>query len=58
LTLRVLAESPAADRPGYVVGTSCRYAPVELPGDESICGELVNATAGPVVHGRIVATVP
>ena len=31
--LRVLVESPVADRPGRMVGTSCRYAPVELLGD-------------------------
>jgi threonylcarbamoyladenosine tRNA methylthiotransferase MtaB len=30
--LRVLVESPAADPPGQMVGTSCRYAPVVFPG--------------------------
>jgi threonylcarbamoyladenosine tRNA methylthiotransferase MtaB len=30
--LDVLVEGPDADRPGRVVGTACRYAPVSLPG--------------------------
>ncbi len=29
--LEVLVESPLADRPGWMIGTSCRYAPVQLP---------------------------
>ncbi len=32
MRLRVLIESPIPDRPGRMVGTACRYAPVELPG--------------------------
>ena len=30
--LRVLIESPVENRPGNMLGTACRYAPVELPG--------------------------
>jgi threonylcarbamoyladenosine tRNA methylthiotransferase MtaB len=52
--LAVLVESAAA-RPGRVVGTSCRYAPVELPGMPSLVGHLVPATAGPAIDGTIQA---
>ena len=51
--LRVLVESrvdAAADR---YLGTSCRYAPVELRASAPLCGELVDVTAGRVEDGRI-----
>ena len=51
--LRVLVESPVADRPGRMVGTACRYAPVELPGDVSLRRQFVEVTAGETVAGRI-----
>jgi hypothetical protein len=54
--LQVLAESPIADRPGMLAGTSARYAPVEFAGSEACLGQLVHATAGAVVDGRIRAT--
>jgi threonylcarbamoyladenosine tRNA methylthiotransferase MtaB len=50
--LEVLVES-AAERPGYVVGTSCRYAPCELPGTAERVGQFVRATAGAVLNGHI-----
>jgi threonylcarbamoyladenosine tRNA methylthiotransferase MtaB len=50
--LEVLVESPAT-HPGRVVGTSCRYAPVELAGMAADVGRLVRATAGPLVDGVI-----
>jgi threonylcarbamoyladenosine tRNA methylthiotransferase MtaB len=53
-TLEVLVESPAA-RPGMVLGTSCRYAGVELPGGSGDVGGLVLATARRVKSGRIEA---
>ncbi len=53
--LRVLAES-RGDRPGCVVGTSCRYAPVEFPGTEADCGSLVEVTALEVSDGLIRAS--
>jgi threonylcarbamoyladenosine tRNA methylthiotransferase MtaB len=53
--LRVLVEGSIADRSGRVVGTSCRYAPVELPGDNYLRRRFVNITAGEVADGRIVA---
>ena len=37
------------------LGTSCRYAPVELAADESRVGELVDVTAGDARDGHIVA---
>jgi threonylcarbamoyladenosine tRNA methylthiotransferase MtaB len=53
-SLEVLVESPA-ERQGRVVGTSCRYAPVELPGSSDDVGRFVVATAKRVVDGRVEA---
>jgi hypothetical protein len=44
-----------SDHPGRMVGTSARYAPVELAGSERDIGRLVEATAVRVVNGRVVA---
>jgi threonylcarbamoyladenosine tRNA methylthiotransferase MtaB len=52
--LEVLVESPA-EHPGYVVGTACRYAPVELPGAEDSIGRFLKVTAAQVANGRIQA---
>lgn len=54
--LRVLVESPVKDRPGRMLGTACRYAPVELPGTIAMRRQFANVTAGSVENGRIVAT--
>ncbi|RIK79697.1 MAG: tRNA (N(6)-L-threonylcarbamoyladenosine(37)-C(2))-methylthiotransferase MtaB [Planctomycetota bacterium] len=43
-TLDVLVQAPA-DRPGYVCGTACRYAPVELPGKMDLESQIVAARA-------------
>jgi threonylcarbamoyladenosine tRNA methylthiotransferase MtaB len=51
--LHVLIETPAADRPGMLLGTSGRYTPVELAGSQELIGRLVTITAGPVSAGRI-----
>ena len=51
--LQVLVERPVEGRPGMLAGTSARYVPVELPGDEDLLGQLVSVTAGPVHDGRI-----
>lgn len=51
--LRVLVESPLKDRPGYAVGTSCRYAPVEFLATTADCGKFVDLVAGEVRNGRI-----
>jgi tRNA A37 methylthiotransferase MiaB len=42
--LRVLVESGAAQNVQRWVGTSCRYAPVELPGSEQLRGQLIDCT--------------
>jgi threonylcarbamoyladenosine tRNA methylthiotransferase MtaB len=53
-SLQVLVEHPS-ERPGYVVGTACRYVPVELAGGAELVGEFVPMAAGQLVDGRIVA---
>jgi threonylcarbamoyladenosine tRNA methylthiotransferase MtaB len=55
--LRVLVESPSEDRPGSMVGTSCRFAPVVFPGDISQRKRFVEVIAGPVFNGHMIATV-
>jgi len=47
--LRVLVEAPSRENAGHVAGTSCRYAPVELPGGE--VGQLVKAVARELLPG-------
>ncbi len=54
-TLRVLIESPVDGRSGYMVGTSCRYAPVELPGTVDQRKQFADVVAGKVMEGRILA---
>lgn len=51
--LQLLVESPA-ERAGYVTGTSCRYATVEIPGGEDLIGRFVDVTAGECDASRIV----
>lgn len=51
--LQALVERPSSDRPGFVQGTACRYAPVIFPGDASLCGRLVEVTATAVLEGQI-----
>jgi threonylcarbamoyladenosine tRNA methylthiotransferase MtaB len=53
--LQVLAETQVESRPGILLGTSDRYAAVELPGGNELIGWLVQVIAGPVVAGRIQA---
>jgi len=53
--LQVLVETPLENRPLWLLGTSARYAPVELPGTLDQIGRLVSVTAGPLVAGRIQA---
>ncbi len=50
--LDVLVEA-TGEQPGRVVGTACRYAPVELAGGCEAVGRLVKVTAGPLAEGRI-----
>ncbi len=51
--LRVLVESPLKDCPGYSIGTSCRYAPVEISSPMSRVGEFVEVVAQTSSKGRI-----
>ena len=44
-TLTVLVEAKPASRAGFVQGTACRFAPVELPGDASDIGRLIDVVA-------------
>jgi len=53
--LQVLVETPAQDGVGRFWGTSARYVPVEMPGQQKSIGRLVTVTAGPVVDERIQA---
>ena len=55
--LRVLVESPLESRADRYVGTSCRYATVELPAKAAQLGEFVDVIAGPTLDGRIQAIV-
>jgi hypothetical protein len=55
--LRVLIEGAAADRPGWGVGTACRYAPVDLPLPDAAAAprrEFREVIAVSVENGRIV----
>ncbi len=51
--LQVLVEGSLADAPGMLLGTSDRYAPVELPGGPELVGRLVEVIAQSVEGGRI-----
>jgi threonylcarbamoyladenosine tRNA methylthiotransferase MtaB len=54
--LRVLVESESDQTVQHVVGTACRYVPVEFPGDRSLIGELVDVTVEEVQpHGALLA---
>jgi threonylcarbamoyladenosine tRNA methylthiotransferase MtaB len=56
-TLQVLVEPRAARRPEFLLGTSCRYAPVEVPAEGARIREFVTITAGDVADGCIQALV-
>ena len=57
--LQVLVEGASKERPGFLAGTSCRYAPVDLVTDadaeDNPIGAFIDVTAGPVRNGRIEA---
>jgi threonylcarbamoyladenosine tRNA methylthiotransferase MtaB len=53
--LRVLIESPLENAPGKMLGTACRYAPVELRGTVAQRKQFKMVTAGCVHHDRIQA---
>jgi len=51
--LRVLVEGSDPGNPEFMVGTSCRYAPVQFSGSSESNGTLVTVTAGAVVGDRL-----
>lgn len=51
--LRVLVESKV--EPGRVVGSSCRYAPVEITGTHDDLGRFIDATPSSVGLGRLIS---
>ena len=51
--LQVLVEPRPAPRQGYLLGTSCRYAPVAIPALGARIRDFVTVTAGDVVDGCI-----
>lgn len=59
--LRVLVESSLTSEKAIsssvpsVTGTSCRYAPVELPGDDELVGQLVDVKVQYATDDRVVA---
>ncbi len=54
--LQVMVETPIANTTDRYVGTSCRYAPVEVTATQEHVGSFVTAKAGVVADGRIVAS--
>ena len=52
-SLQVLVEPRAAARDGYRLGTSCRYAPVEVPIAGTRVREFTTVVAGDVIDGCI-----
>jgi len=53
--LRVLIEGALQDSTGRLVGTSCRYAPVELPAAAAQVGQLQEVVGQQIREGRIIA---
>mgnify|MGYP002622468011 CR=1 FL=1 len=53
--LRVLVERVDPEAAGQLLGTSCRYAPVSLPGQSAQMGDFVDVVAGSWVAGKCVA---
>src|SRR5262249_1760812 len=52
-SLSVLVEARPAKRAGCVLGTACRYVPVELPGAAGEVGELVEVTADLLLESAV-----
>jgi threonylcarbamoyladenosine tRNA methylthiotransferase MtaB len=54
-SLRIIVESPLAHHPGQMVGTACRYAPIQLPASPTVePGRLVDVVATLAMPDRIV----
>jgi threonylcarbamoyladenosine tRNA methylthiotransferase MtaB len=55
-SLSVLVEARPAGRAGHVLGTACRYVPVELPGTVGDVGALIDVTAESLLPGAVGAS--
>jgi threonylcarbamoyladenosine tRNA methylthiotransferase MtaB len=53
--LQALFEAPPPDRPGMGVGTTCRYAPIEVAGAAGMRGKLATVLVQQAARGRLVA---
>ena len=53
--LQVMVERVDVEASHQASGTSCRYAPVEFAGDQSMMGQLIEVEAGAVKEGVILA---
>ncbi len=53
--LRVLVESASDERVGHMVGTSCRYAPVQLVGGQDLESSLVDVIATEATPEKLLA---
>lgn len=52
--MQVLIESPIPERPGRMIGTSCRYAPVELCGTVADRRQFRDVVASSLHDGRLI----
>jgi len=55
---RVLVESPAPGRPGWMQGTAARYVAVQVPGGRELIGQTVTATPWGIVDDRLTTQKP
>ena len=56
--LRVLVETPLAGRPGWMLGTACRYAPVQVPAEPSARRQFVDVVAQSLTDDCIRGVLP
>jgi threonylcarbamoyladenosine tRNA methylthiotransferase MtaB len=52
--LQMLIEAGAARRAGHVLGTSCRYTPLELPAEDVTLGHFYNVVPYELSDGRLI----
>jgi len=53
--LQVLVEAPHPDRPQEIIGTACRYVPVQLTDPRHQRGQLVSVIPSRLMEGRLLA---
>ncbi len=54
--LEVLVED-GGGRPGHMMGTACRYAPVQVPGGAELSGRFVRVIGGDIVDGQLMGQI-